>query len=158
MDQTKIVQPKMLRVLIILSFIGGSWNMFSGLSNALSEPSIERYDNFMESMRQIDDGSPEMKIMMEQISEYVTNINLNIVNYGAVEFMLYAISLIGVYLMHKNRRLGFRIYVVVQLLLLGTPIYFGAYSVFTLSLTIFYAFFTMVFFALYSSQLKYMDS
>ena len=158
MDQTKIVQPKMLRVLIILSFIGSSWNMFSGLSNALSEPSIERYDNFMESMRQIDDGSPEMKIMMDQISEYVANINLNIVNYGAIEFMLYAISLIGVYLMHKNRRVGFRVYAIAQLLLLGSPIYFGSYSVFTLSLTIFYAFFTMVFFALYSSQLKYMDS
>lgn len=148
----------MLRILIILSFIGGSWNMFNGLSNALSEPSIERYDSFMESMRRVDDGSPEMQIMMEQISDYVENINLNIVNYGAVEFMLYAISLIGVYLMHKNRRVGFRIYVVVQVLLLGTPIYFGSYSVFTLSLTIFYAFFTMVFFALYSSQLKYMDS
>lgn len=153
-----MVRPKLLRILIYLSFIGSFWNMFVGLSNALSEPSIERYETFMGNMDQIDDGSPEMAIMREQISVYISNINQNIVNFGAVEFMLNAISLIGVYLMYNNRRIGFTVYMIVQLLLLGTPIYFGSYSLFSISLTVFYAFITMIFLALYSSQLKYLEA
>jgi len=152
-----MVRPKLLRILIYLSFIGSFWNMFVGLSNALSEPSIERYETFMANVDQIDDGSPEMEIMREQLSVYISNINQNIVNFGAVEFMLNAISLIGVYLMYKNKRIGFTVYMIVQLLMLGSPIYFGSYSMLTVSITIFYAFFTMIFFALYSSQLKYLE-
>lgn len=132
--------------------------MFSGLSNAISQPSMERVDSFMEIMDQVQDDKEETEIMIEQITDYISNINQNIVNYGAVEFMLYAISLIGIYLMYRNRRMGFTVYMIVQTLLLGTPILFGGYSVFTVSLTVFYGFITMIFFALYSTQLKYMDS
>jgi hypothetical protein len=160
MEQSNIVRPTLLKVLLILSFIGSSWNMFSGLSNALSEPSIERVESFMLIMEevQIEDDNGETEEMIAQIVDFVSTINQNIVNFGAVEFMLYAISVIGIYLMYKNQRIGFRIYLTVQLLLLGSPIYFGGYSMFSMSLTVFYGFITMVFLALYSTQLKYLTS
>lgn len=151
-------RPTLLKVLLILSFIGSSWNMFSGLSNAMSQPNSERVEALEEIMGQVDDGSEEAQEMLILVIDYVSNINQNIVNYGAVEFMLYAISLIGVYLMYRNRRIGFTVYMIVQTLLLATPIYFGGYSSFSVTVTVFYGFITMVFFALYSTQLKYMDS
>jgi hypothetical protein len=158
LDEPQFTRPTLLKVLLILSFIGSSWNMFSGLSNAMSQPSDERVESLLEIMNQVDDGTEETEAFVSLVIEYVSNVNSNIVNYGAVEFMLYAISLIGIYLMYKNRRIGFTIYMVVQTLLLGTPIFFGGYSTFSVTVTVIYGFFTMLFFALYSTQLKHMDA
>jgi hypothetical protein len=157
-SSSPIERPTLLKVLIFLSFLGSSWNMFSGLSNAMSQPSEERVTTFIEIMDQVKDDSEETAMLVDEVVTYVSNINQNIVNYGAVEFMLYAISLIGVFLMYRNRRIGFTIYMIVQVLLLGVPIFFGGYSSFSLTLTILFGFVTMVFFALYSTQLKYMDA
>ena len=131
--------------------------MFAGISNALSEPSMERVDSFMEIMEQVNDGKEETQQVIYDITDYVATINQNIVNYGAVEFMLYAISVIGIFLMYRNRKVGFYVYMVVQLLLLGSPIYFGGYNIFSVSITVFYGFITMIFFALYATQLKFME-
>lgn len=158
MEENKIERPTLLKVLLILSFIGSSWSMFSGLSNAMSQPSEERVESIIKIMEQVGDGSEEAQELNAQIIDYVYNVNQSIVNYGAVEFMLFAISLIGIYLMYKNRRTGFTVYMIVQTILLGLPIYFGGYSVFSTSITVIYGFFTMIFFVLYSTQLKYMES
>ena len=157
MEENKKPRITFLKVLLYLSFIGSSWNMFAGLSNAMSQPTMERVESFEKIFEQIVEENEESKIMIDMIIEYVINLNENVVNYGAVEFMLYAISIIGIYLMFKNRRVGFMVYMIVQILLLGTPILFGGYSPFTVSLTIIYGFITMIFFALYSTQLKYME-
>ena len=37
----------LFRILLTLSFVGGSWNMFTGLSNAFSEPDIERQEQLI---------------------------------------------------------------------------------------------------------------
>lgn len=158
LDQIEIKRTPLLKVLLILSFIGSSWSMFSGLGNALSQPSEERLNSIVEILDQVNDGKEETDLVISQMIDYVSNINQNIVNYGAVEFMLYAISLIGIFLMYKNRRVGFTIYMVVQTLLLGVPIYFGGYNSISLMVTVFFGFITMIFFALYSTQLKYMDA
>ncbi len=158
MEENKKPRITFLKVLLYISFIGSSWNMFAGLSNALSEPSMERVEAFEKIFDQVIEENEESEVMVGMITEYVANLNLNIVNYGAVEFMLYAISIIGIYLMYKNRRIGFVVYMIVQILLLGSPMLFGGYSPFSVSVTIFYGFITMIFFALYSTQLKYMVS
>jgi hypothetical protein len=158
MEENNKPRTTFLKALLYISFIGSSWNMFTGISNALSQPSIERVESFEKIFSQMVDREAETDLMIDMIIEYMNNLNDNIVNYGAVEFMLYAISVIGIYLMYRNRRVGFTIYMIVQILLLGTPILFGGYSPFSVSITIFYGFITMIFFALYSSQLKYMDS
>lgn len=158
MEETKKPRTTFLKVLLYISFIGSSWNMFAGLSNATSQPSMERVESFDRIFDSIVDEKEETQQMIAMINDYVENLNINIVNYGAVEFMLYAISIIGIYLMYKSRRVGFLVYMIVQILLLGSPILFGGYSSFTVSITIFYGFITMIFFALYSTQLKYMDT
>jgi hypothetical protein len=165
MEESSINRSSLFKVLLVLSFIGSSWSMFSGLSNALSQPSTERVESFVEIMDQVQakqeesgERNEEVDGLMAQIIDYVSTINLNIVNYGAVEFMLYAISLIGVYLMYRNKRIGFAVYMIAQILVLGAPIYFGGYNSFSVSLTLLYAFITMIFMVLYSTQLKYMDA
>lgn len=158
MEENKIVRPTFLKVLLILSFIGSSWSMFSGLSNAMSHPNEERVDSIVKILDQVGNESEEAQELNAQIIDYIYKINQSIVNYGAVEFMLYAISLIGVFLMYKNRRIGFTVYLVVQILLLGLPIYFGGYSSLTASMTLIYGFVTMIFFIMYSTQLKYINS
>ena len=158
MEEINNVRPKFLKILLILSFIGSSWNMFAGLSNALSEPNIEREEAVLEYIDAIEDGSEEAEFVIEDFKSFVSNINKNITTYGAMEFMLYAISLIGVFLMYQGRRIGFIIYASVQVLLLGSPIFFGGYNSISLSLTLVYSFITMVFLAMYSSQLKYLNN
>jgi hypothetical protein len=157
-EKDEFQRTTLLKVLLVLSFIGSSWSMFSGLGNALSQPSEERLESIIEILDQVNDGKEETELILSQMTDYVSNINQNIVNYGAVQFMLYAISLIGIYLMYKNRRLGFTIYMTVQVLLLGVPIYFGGYNSISVMVSLFMGFITMIFFALYATQLKYMDA
>lgn len=156
--QSEIKRTSLLKVLLILSFIGSSWSMFSGLGNALSQPSEERLNSIIEILEQVNDGKEETELFLSDTIDYFSNINRNIVNYGAVEFMLYAISLIGIYLMYKNRRIGFTVYMIAQVLVLGVPIYFGGYNSVSVMVTLFFGFISMIFFALYSTQLKYMDA
>ena len=158
MEEINNLRPKFLKILLILSFIGSSWNMFAGLSNALSEPNIEREEAVLKYIDNIEDDSEGATLVIKDFKNFIANINKNITNYGAVEFMLSAISLIGLFLMYQNRRVGFLVYASAQLLLLGSPIFFGGYNSISLSLTLVYAFFTMVFLALYSSQLKYITN
>jgi len=156
MQETENKLPKLLKAILILSFIGSSFNMFSGLQDTMSRPSQERIDSFIEIFADVKEDSPESEIMIDEIIIYMENLNLNIVNYGVARFMLNAISLIGIYLMYRRRQIGFAVYSGAQVLLLGVPILFGGYSNATLSIIFFFSLFTILFISLYASQLKYM--
>ena len=157
MQETENKLPKLLKVILILSFVGSSFNMFSGLQDAMSRPSQERIDSFKEIFEEVKDDSPESEIMIDEIIIYMENINFNIANYGVARFMLNAISLIGIFLMYRRRQIGFAIYSGAQVLLLGVPLLFGGYSNATLSIIFFFSLFTVLFIGLYASQLKYMN-
>ena len=157
MQETEDQLPRLLKVILILSFIGSSFNMFSGLQDAFSRPSQERIDSFKEIFDDVKDESPESEIMIDELYLFMENLNLNIVNYGVARFMLNAISLIGIYLMYRRRQIGFAVYSGVQVLLLGVPLLFGGYSNATLSIIFFFSLFTILFISLYASQLKYMN-
>lgn len=156
MQETENKLPGLLRVILILSFIGSSFSMFSGLTDALSRPSQERIDSFNEIFEGVKEDSPESEVMIDEIITYMENINLNIVNYGVARFMLNAISLIGIYLMYRRRQIGFAVYSGAQVLLLGVPLLFGGYSNATLSIIFFFSLFTILFISLFASQLRYM--
>jgi hypothetical protein len=156
MQETENNLPRLLKVILILSFIGSSFNMFSGLQDAFSRPSQERIDSFREIFTEVKDESPESEIMIDEIIIYMENINLNIVNYGVARFMLNAISLIGLFLMYRRRQIGFAVYSGAQVFLLGVPLLFGGYSNATLSIIFFFSLFTVLFISLYASQLRYM--
>jgi hypothetical protein len=157
MQETENKFPVLLKVLLIISFIGSSFSMFSGLQDALSTPSLESIDSFKNIFENVKDDSPETQRMIQDSYIYMENINLEIVNYGATTFMLYAISLIGIYLMYRLRKAGFLVYSGAQVLILGLPILFGGYNGFSLGLTFIFTFVTMTFIILYASQLKYME-
>ena len=148
-------KPKgLLKVLIMLSFIGGSFNMIGGLQDAFSKPSNETVESFNEIFEKIKIESPESEYMIDQMDNYVAALNAQIVNSGATNFMLNAISLIGVFLMYRMQKTGFFIYVSAQVLLLFLPMLFGGNTAFTQSITLFYAFFTGFFIMLYAGQLR----
>lgn len=147
----------MLRIILTLSFIGSSFFMFTGLQDAFSTPSQERIDSFKKIFENVKDETPESQQMIEDSFVFMESINLNIVNYGVARFMLNAISVIGVYLMYRKRKIGFMVYSGVQSLMLGLPILFGGYSSFSLGVTFVFGFITMVFIVLYASQLKYLE-
>lgn len=147
----------LFRILLTLSFVGGSWNMFTGLSNAFSEPNIERQEQLIEYFEGIE-VEPGTEFLVEELKTFIHNITMNVANYGVFEFMFNSISLIGVFLMFQFRRVGFWVYCIAQLLLLMNPILFGGYSLLSVTLTFTYSFITMIFIALYSTQLKYMDA
>lgn len=157
MQETENKSPRLLRIILVLSFIGSSFSMFSGLQDALSTPSQERIDSFKSIFDNVTDESPESKQMIEESFIFMENINMSIVNYGATQFMLYAISLIGVYMMYRRRKVGFAIYSGAQVLLLSLPILFGGYNSFSLGVTFVFAFITMTFIILYASQLRYLE-
>jgi len=157
MQETNNKLPKLLRVFLILSFIGSSFFMFSGLQDALSSPSQEQLESFKEIFDDVDDESPESQQLIEDSIDYMENLSANSVNYGATRFMLYAISLIGVYLMYRRRKIGLSVYAVAQVLLLGIPILFGGYNGFSVGVTFVLTFLTMTFIVVYASQMKYLE-
>jgi hypothetical protein len=157
MQETENKLPILLKVALIFSFIGSSFLMFSGLQDALSTPTQERLDSFKEIFENVKDETPEGQQMIQDSYVFMEQINLNIVNYGATRFMLYAISLIGVYLMYRLKKTGFLVYSIAQVLLLSLPVLFGGYNGFSLGVTFVFSFLTMIFIIIYASQLKYMD-
>jgi len=126
------------------------------LQDAMSRPSQERIDSFIEIFSEVKEESPESEIMIDELITYMENLNLNIANYGVARFMLNAISLIGIFLMYRRRQIGFAVYSVAQVLLLGVPLMFGGYSNATLSIIFFFSLFTILFISLFASQLRYM--
>ncbi len=156
MQETENQLPRFLKVILILSFIGSSFNMFSGLQDAMSRPSQERIDSFKEVFTEVKSDSPKSEEMIDELFVFMENLNINIVNYGVARFMLNAISLIGIFLMYRRRQIGFVVYSGAQVLLLGVPLLFGGYSNATLSIIFFFSLFTILFISLYASQLKHM--
>lgn len=146
----------LLKVILILSFIGSSFSMFTGLQNAMSNPSMERVDSFRKIFENIQDENAETEMFKEQAVEYIKNINLNIRAYGIWDLVFSFFSVMGVYLMFRLRKIGFHIYTGAQVLLLADVILFGGYSVFTVTMTFVFGFFTMLFIVMYASQLKHM--
>ena len=151
-------RPTLLRVLLTLSLIGGFWSMINGLTNAFSDQSLEGQEVVDQLLESFDELDEENLYLKDEMIAFSDNMQRNRVNYGVFEFMFNAISLIGVFLMYQFRRIGFWVYMVAQLLMLMNPILFGGYSVLTMSATLFYAFITLIFISLYSTQLKYLDA
>lgn len=155
MNETANRLPSLLKVLLILSFVGSGFGLMQGLQDALSKPTKERVDSFKAVFDAMEEN-PETDAFKTEWFDYVERINLNIVNYGVARFMFSAFSLIGVFLMYRRLKKGFFIYTGAQILLLSVPIFFGGYSGFSVALTFLLSFISMVFIVLYSSQLKHM--
>jgi hypothetical protein len=147
--------PVFLRVLLVLSFIGSGFGLFKGLQDALSKPTKERVETFMQIIEQVED-TPETTSFKEDWISYIENENLNIKNFGVARFLFSAISLIGIFLMYRLQRKGFWIYSIAQIFMLSFPIAFGGYSSFSVSITILMGFLTFLFIGMYASQLRHM--
>ena len=148
----------LLRVLLTLSMVGGFWSMINGLTNAFSDPSLEGQEVVNQLLENFEDLEDENLYLKDDLIEFSDNMQRNRMNYGVFEFMFNAISLIGVFLMWQFRRIGFWVYLTAQVLMLMNPILFGGYSILTVSATLFYAFLSLVFISLYSTQLKYLNA
>jgi hypothetical protein len=154
-SDNKITRPPFLNVLCILSFIGSGWNAFNGLFSAINAGDIEPdqlqtilsiYDNFQFPF-------PQFKADLET---YTVNSLLNAGNLGTGNFMLYSISLIGVYQMYSLQKIGFYIYGAAQLTMPFVALIFGGsnsigWYVFGLT-----TFFSFLFIFLYKLNYKHL--
>lgn len=132
---TKSARSNLLTVLCILTFIGSGMNGFSSLFIAVF------YDTFM--------------VVAEEIIKKLNLPGMEILLTASPGFflatgVLYAGSISGAVLMFRQRKAGFHIYTIAQILLLIAPMYFmnlptpSAYELL----------FSGLFVILYSTQLK----
>ena len=124
--------PHRTRFLSILCFLSGLYAIYgiiSGLTSALAPPEVD--DLFIEELfSQI--GKYELPIadLKDEVEAYYLNLMLNFGNYGASNFLFFAIQLIGVALMYQLNRVGFALYIMAQLGLALTPALFGGFNTF----------------------------
>ncbi len=157
-------RPTFLLVLCILSFIGGGLGVLGGLYTVLTydftmsqmEASMNAFED-LEDMGGImgDMANIDFESMMEA-SYYNSMANL----------LMSIISLIGVYMMLKLRKVGFYLYTFAQIAILGAGIYFslgmasGMGGFFGMAATfgvVFGAIFSIGFIVMYGVNLKHME-
>lgn len=102
----------MLHLLLVLTYIWSSLNLFSYLSAALMLPSF----------KEVYESSPDM---FPEQWKTMTDMFLSLPRgFFAVGALLYAVELAGGVLMWRLRRIGFHCYTVARLLLLLVPLLF----------------------------------
>jgi hypothetical protein len=130
-------RSKTLTVLCILSFIGSGFSIIGTLIYALFfDPILNFYSS---------NDSELYRMMYDSLAMLSPE-------YFLTELFFTLGSLAGVFLMWKLRKLGFHIYILANILILGMPLFFsvGGFNFGSL------LFFTGPFIALYAFQLKTM--
>jgi hypothetical protein len=133
-DQSS-TRPELLKILCILSFIGSG---ISALSNLMVLLSFDQLDLIIDDLLA---NLPELETILSGGKGFFIS-----------GFVLYAISLVGVYQMWKLNKTGFHIYTGAQFFILLLPVItLESFQVPFLSILI-----TIAFVIAYSSQLKFM--
>ncbi len=135
----KIVRPNFLHVLCILSYIGGSLGLFGSLLNLLLHDmhiSTYGYRGFMR----------EYMKYSKELMEYAIPL-------GVIGVIFYTISIVGVNMMHKQKKMGFYLYTIVQIVLIFIPHVFVGFPGVSLVFLVWYGGWTTAFILMYRKNL-----
>jgi hypothetical protein len=135
--QEQVKRTNFLTTICILSFIGSGFAILGGLIYTLL------YDSILDIFAAKDDE------MYQAMYDSLANLPKT---YFLSELFLSIASLVGVLFMWRMRKIGFHIYTVANILVLGLPLFFGVGSFNYVSLL----FITGPFIAMYAVQLKNM--
>lgn len=142
-NQTEEITPpiqkrtQFLTVLCILTYIGSGFSIIGGIIYAL----------FLDEILLIFEANPS-----EMSQALYDSLIIMPKGYFAIEALLATISLFGAIFMWKLRKIGFHLYTIANILILGLPIFFGLGQFNFINLMVI----TGPFIAMYAMNLKQM--
>ena len=146
-------RTKFLRILCTLSGINALYGIISGISTAVSPPDVD--DTFIGNLfEQLDKYELPIASLQDDVKEYYLNLMLDLGNFGAANFLFFAVQLIGIFMMYRLNRIGFTLYAVAQIGLAASPVIFGSFNAFgkmTLGITLVW---NAIWVIMYATQLK----
>jgi pilus assembly protein TadC len=104
------IRNKFLTVLCILTYIGSGLSIIGGIVYAL----------FLDEILLTFEANPS-----EMSQALYDSLSIMPKGYFAAEALLAAISILGAVFMWKLRKIGFHLYTIANILILGLPIFFG---------------------------------
>lgn len=147
-------QTKFLRILCTLSGINALYGIISGITTAIAPPDVD--DTFIGNLfEQLEKYELPIANLQDDVKEYYLNLMLDLGNFGAANFLFFAVQLIGVFMMYRLNRIGFTLYTVAQLGLATAPVIFGSFNDFgkiTLGMTLVW---NAVWVIMYATQIKH---
>lgn len=150
----KYRRTRFLGVLCTLSGVNATYGVVSGIANAIAPPDVD--NSYIESLfTQLEKYKLPIPELQEEVKEYYLNLMLDFGNYGAANFLFFAVQLIGVLMMYRLNRIGFTLYTVAQIGLAAAPVIFGGFNTFgkmTLGMTLVW---NAIWVIMYATQLKH---
>ena len=150
----KFKRTRFLGVICALSGFNAAYGVLSGIITAVSPPDVD--NTFIEGLfTQLEKYKLPIPELQDEVKEYYLNLMLNLGNYGAANFLFFAVQLIGVVMMYRLNRIGFTLYTGAQIGLAASPIIFGSFNTFgkiTLGMTLV---FNAIWVIMYATQIKH---
>jgi len=144
---------KFLRVLCALSGVNAVYGIITGLSTAISPPDVD--ETFINDLfGQLEKFELPIADLQDEVKEYYLNLMLDLGNFGAANFLFFAVQLIGVIMIYRLNRIGFVLYTVAQIGLAATPVIFATFNTFgkiTFAMTLV---FNAIWVIMYATQVK----
>jgi hypothetical protein len=157
-------RPDFLTVLCVLTFIGSTWGIISGLTN------YNNADVMAEMSRQVIEQQKEQamdkavtagqKSFMEKMFSGANELmdTVKVKQNSLFSIMSNVLTLIGAVLMFRLKRTGFGIYVLGIVVFIAAPlVIFGPSNIFGLMMTFILGFIGILFIILYRLNIKYMS-
>lgn len=150
----KFKRTRFLGVICALSGFNAAYGVLSGIITAVSPPDVD--NTFIEGLfAQLEKYKLPIPELQDEVKEYYLNLMLDLGNYGAANFLFFAVQLIGVVMMYRLNRIGFTLYTAAQIGLAASPVIFGSFNTFgkiTLGMTLA---FNAIWVIMYATQIKY---
>jgi hypothetical protein len=157
-------RPKFLTVLCILTFISTGMSLVSGLYNLLfvgkqsQEAMLETKVAMAESISELKNlGMSSLVDMMEKIDRMSIEINDNFYLASMISLVTVGIGLFGAFKMWNGFKIGFHLYIVYNLLIVGAIYLYVSPGNIPTFVVIFNVFFSALFVFMYSRNLKWMN-
>ena len=158
--ETAIKQrPTTLKVLLVLSLISLSFQLFVQVTNAFNGP-MTAEELREEKLEMMSGLTEETAALMEgTVSEMMQLVDIGNDNFyliSTVSLLSIVIGLAAIWLMFQMRKIGFHLYIIYSLIpIADTPYFFGGMQI-TTALIVLYFVVGGVFTLLYGLQLKHM--
>lgn len=147
-------RTRFLGIICTLSGVNAAYGVFSGIATAISPPDVD--NSFIENLfTQLEKYKLPIPELQDEVKEYYLNLMLDLGNYGAANFLFFAVQLIGVFMMYRLNRIGFTLYTVAQIGLAASPVIFGSFNTFgkiTLGMTLVW---NAIWVIMYATQIKH---
>ena len=154
-------RPVFLTVLCVLSFIGTGGMLISGLmgfiSGPLSNEELEKSFSTLNSFSTMFGSTEEIQLVLEKTIEKQRIINSSFYLNSLINTVVYALGLVGVIFMWKQRKLGFHLYVIYSLLAMTAVYVIVPISLVLQAEIIQSAIFSTIWIGLYAINLKHLN-